>query len=163
VKTGRQLFLASLAIVGLSASTAAQEADPLAEVAGADPLDLSRAVARLGDDAVMDRLREGTSAASRLAAIRATPALAEPERALAELAEIARGRDPDLAPAAALSALTIAGDLDADELVQREADRDLVTRSREAFEALGHDESVRRDIRRVGFMVAERLRSLTAS
>lgn len=150
-------------LLGLAVAPAlAQEgaADPLLAVEDADPLDLARVVARLGDEAVLTRLGDPQSADVRLAAIRATPSLTAPEHALGPLAEIAAGRDPDLAPAAAMAALEIAERLSADDLVRRETERAIIDAAIEAMRAIGNDESCRRDIRRAGLLVADRLSSL---
>jgi hypothetical protein len=147
----------SLLVPGGGAS--AQD-DPLSTVPGADPLELARAVARLGDDALLGRLSEESEAAARLSAIRATPWMRAPELALTPLAEIARGRDPDLAPAAAMAALRIAQRLESDDLVAREASSETITEALEALRAIGNDEGCRRDIRRAGLIAADRLSSL---
>jgi hypothetical protein len=138
---------------------AAREQDPLLAVVDADPLELSRVVARLGDDAVLARLAADAPPDVCLAALRATPWLSAPEDALALLADHARGRDPDLAPAAALSALRVTDRLSADALTRREADAAVIRAAIDAFGALGRDESARRDLRRAGFEIARRLGS----
>jgi hypothetical protein len=145
----------------LQGAAAAQD-DPLSAVPGADPLELARAVAQVGDAALLGRLSEESGTASRLTAVRATPWMRAPERALAPLSEIARGRDPDLAPAAALAALQIAERLDADDLVAREVGSEVIVAAVEALRAIGNDEGCRRDIRRAGFLAADRLSSLLA-
>ncbi len=153
------LVALALAVVALPAR--AQD-DPLSEVTSTDPLELARAVSRMGDTAVLQQLGAEVDVGARLSAIRATPWLHAPEEALAPLADLARGRDPDLAPAAALSALTIARRLDADDLSAREVDGAILEAAIEAFRGIGDDEGCRRDIRRAGFLIADRLVSLRA-
>jgi hypothetical protein len=97
-------------------------ADALERVADADPIELSRAVLRLGDRSVLALLAEGQPGPARLAGIRAARWLVAPEHALPMLAELSAGRDSLLAPAAALASVRIARQLDADALSRREAD-----------------------------------------
>lgn len=97
-------------------------ADALERIEDADPIELSRAVLRVGDRSVLALLAEQQPGATRLAAIRAARWLVAPEHALPMLAELTAGRDSLLAPAAALASLRIARQLDADALSRREAD-----------------------------------------
>ncbi len=121
---GRWLLAAVLAALALGRGVAAQLApsgvDPLLSAADGDLLDLAATAAKLGDDAVLLRLRPEATTQVRLLAIRATPFLHAPERALPGLAVIAGGRDPDLAPAAARRAFTIAQELQSEGLASRE-------------------------------------------
>ncbi|MBW2460341.1 MAG: hypothetical protein JRH11_01760 [Deltaproteobacteria bacterium] len=129
--------------------------------ADADPLELARAVARHGDGAIIEAL--GGAAADRaFLAIQSTPHLAEPEGALPVLAAIAVGRDPDLAPAAALAALRVAEGLTASSLVIREVSAEDLRGATELFEAAADDETARRDIRQAAHLVVARLRDLSA-
>lgn len=112
-----------------------------------DPMELARAVDRLGDDAVLARLAASQPRAARLAAVQAAPFLREPELALPALAELAAGRDPRLAPAAAASILAITRALDADALTRRESDPRALAPVRARLSALHADASARPDLR----------------
>jgi hypothetical protein len=129
-------------------SHAQAQDDPLLAVTDADPLELARAAARLGDAAVLARLADARPRELRLAAIRATPFLHAPERALAPLAAIAGGRDSVLAPAAALAGLRIARTLDGLALDRRECAPTELHDARTAWDHVARDETARADIRR---------------
>jgi hypothetical protein len=166
---GGVALLAAAAAVVLAqparAPAPASGAGPAAEdllSADADPAELARAVARLGDDAVLALLGAGASGpraesdgaesispAASLAAVRAAPHLTAPEDALALLAGLAAGRDPDLAPAASLAAWRIAERLAADprELERREADPAVVASGRAALRRVAADPTARHDVR----------------
>ncbi|MDQ3034673.1 MAG: hypothetical protein M3Y87_19845, partial [Myxococcota bacterium] len=81
------------------------------------------------------------------------PQLHAPERALEALAAIARGRDPDLAPAAALSMLEIARTLDPQALDAREVMREELSPAHAAIAQLAGDDTARADLRRVAYIV----------
>lgn len=144
------------------ARPASAQADPLVAIADADPMELARVVDRLGDDAVIERLDAARPREVRLAATRAAPFMSWPELALAQLARIAAGRDPLLAPAAAQAAVVIARGLDVDQLRRREVDPASLAAARAAFEALSRDEDARADIQAVAGMVASMLERLGA-
>src|SRR4051812_46045753 len=96
-------FGISIALALLASTGSAQPGhDPLMWLPSTDPLDLAIAVDRLGDEGVLTRLAEGTPLTVRAMAVLAAPQMDAPETSLSALAEIARGRDPDLAPRAAL-------------------------------------------------------------
>jgi hypothetical protein len=144
-------------------AAAAQRADAgraaaaLTAVAGADPLELARVAARLGDDAVLALLAPDQPAAVRVAAVRASPWLREPERALARIAAWVSGRDSELAPAAARAALLIARGLDADVLARREV---APAELSDALAALLHAAElahVRQDLQRMAAAAAAQL------
>lgn len=144
------IALSVLAVTsGSAAPIRAQDGtrDPLV-AAGGDPSELARAVERAGDEAVIERLSDGTPTSTRLAAIHAAPRMQGPERALERLAQIAAGRDPDLAPAAARALLEIATALDPRDLDAREVMRDELAPARSAVRASAEDESARGDVRR---------------
>jgi hypothetical protein len=126
----------------------AQNVDVFLANPTSDPLELARLVFRIGDDAVIESLSEGTRADARLLAVRAAPQLEGPERAIEALAAIAGGRDPDLAPAAAQSLLVIAHALDPQALDAREVMREELTPARVALSHVEADETARADIRR---------------
>ncbi|GAB4197523.1 MAG: hypothetical protein OHK0013_05750 [Sandaracinaceae bacterium] len=135
--------------------------DPLAMVQSSDPLELARVVDRLGDEAVLARLGpvggEGAPALPIvMAAVRASPWLHAPEAALPRLAELAGGRDPDLAPAAMLAVVRIAERLTRAELDGREASDAPITAALPALAALAEDATARNDLRRA----ASRARAL---
>jgi hypothetical protein len=113
----------------------------LLAVIDADPLELARVVQRHGDRALLQLLAPATETLVRLAAVRASPWLRAPERALATLSEIASGRDSELAPAAARAALRIAQQLDAAVLARRECLPGELTPALVALRALGERET----------------------
>ncbi len=149
--------IVALAAVGwaVAMTGSAQAPDPLLAV-GADPSELARVAARLGDDAILERLGPERPLAVRLAAVRACPFLVGPEAALEALAELAAGRHPRLAPAAAASLLAIADATGAAELSRREAS--VPDAALEALDRLAADETARPDLRAVGAHVAAQLR-----
>ncbi len=156
----RRLVLTMLFALVTSVGSAQPGPDPLLRVSSTDPLELALVVDRLGDTAVVERLTDGTPLAVRAIAVLAAPEMRAPEDALTALAEIARGRDPDLAPRAALSALTIARALDPRTLDARECDRAGLGAARAALEAIVQDESARADVRRAAQLAAAALAEL---
>jgi hypothetical protein len=155
----RVVLLIALGLVA-SQGSAQPGPDALLRVPSTDPLELARLVDRLGDQAVVTRLAEGTPIATRAMAVLAAPEMDAPEMALSALAELARGRDPDLAPRAALAALTIARALDPQAMDARECDRASLAPARAGLEALAHDESARADMRRAAELAAAALADL---
>lgn len=147
-------------LLGLSLTSAAagQSPDPLLEVRTADPAELARAAARMGDQAVLDRLDEEQPTDTRLAAVRAAPFIVGPEAAIAQLAELAAGRHPTLAPAAAMSLLRIAETLSFGDLERREVDPSSLADALERLDALAADETARPDLRAAASHVAQQLR-----
>jgi hypothetical protein len=137
-------------ILGVSGLALAQTAavDPLLAAHDTDPLELARVVDRVGDAAVLARLSPETPIAVRALAVVAAARMHAPEDALVPLAEIAAGRDPDLAPRASQSLLAIARALDERSLDARERDRADFTPARVALASLAADETARPDIRR---------------
>jgi hypothetical protein len=125
----------------------AQSSDPLLAAHETDPLELARVVDRSGDEAILSRLTPETPIAVRAIAVVAATRMHAPETALPALVEIATGRDPDLAPRAMQSVLTIARSLDAASLDARESDRSELTVVQATFLALMTDESARPDLR----------------
>ncbi len=152
---------ASLLLGGSARAQEGASADPLVQVAHADPLELGRVAARLGDGAVLARLSADRPVAVCLAAIRATPLLRAPEAALGALAELAAGRDSYLAPAAALAVLRIARALTPDALAAREVLPSDLAPARAALESLASDERARPDIRRAAGLAAAALAALS--
>lgn len=153
------LLVSAVAGVAFSQDRGTPE-DPFVGVADADPLDLGRLVARLGDDAVLDRLSEDRPVEVRLAAARAAPMLTAPERALADLATAAAGRDEALAPVAARSALRIARGLRARDLAAREVLAGDLAPAAAALGTLAGDASARADVRRAAALVVDALAAL---
>lgn len=151
---------AVLALLAIASVGSAQDVDPLIAARSSDPIELARVVDRIGDEGVIARLTDETSAAVRLAAIRATRAMDAPERALVPLAVIASGRDPDLAPAAALALLAIARELDPQALDGREVMRAELVPARSALAVLAADETARADLRRAAAVVLDALAQL---
>ncbi len=85
-----------------------------------DPIGCARAAHEAGDATVLSLLRPGTARESQLLAVRAAPYAHAPEDLMASLVELSCGRDPSLAPEAALSLHAIAGGLSPSELAARE-------------------------------------------
>jgi hypothetical protein len=97
-----------LAESGVSA-TAKQDATlELMQALDTDELTRATTARRLGDAQLLAALHPTQDRRVRLAAVRCSPFLQEPERALPSLAAIASGRDPELAPAAGLRTRQIA-------------------------------------------------------
>ena len=142
-------WLAVLIVLFVAAFASAQTPaiDPLLAAHATDPLELARVVDRIGDAAILSRLAPETPIAVRAVAVVATTRMHAPEDALLALATIAAGRDPDLAPRAAQSLLTIARSLDAQSLDARERDRNDFAPARTTLNALAGDETARADIR----------------
>jgi hypothetical protein len=161
----RSYTLALTSLLGALAfawSGAAQAPDPFAALHSQDPLELARVVDRLGDRAVLERLDDETAFTARLSAIRAARFMRAPERALEPLAEIAKGRDPVLAPAAAIAVHRIARSLRADEIVARESDPEIVDRTLVHLDALASDPLARADLVRLAELSRDALRALRA-
>jgi hypothetical protein len=127
----------------------------------ADPLDVARVVARLGDDAVLAALASDEPA-RRLAAVRASVFLGAPEAALPGLVALAAGRDPDLAPAAAMALLDIARALTPDGLARRESDVAAFVAPRDAARRLAADATARPDVRRAASLASGALTALAS-
>ena len=137
-------------------SRAQPSSDPLTSLG--DPLELARYVESIGDAAIVERLgAEETPLDERLGAIRAARWLEAPERALAGLALLAGGDDPDLAPAAARSGQTCARTITVDDLAARESDLDLLASAAAQWQRVADDESARADIRAAAAMTAQSL------
>lgn len=163
------LLALSVAVLdrGADASAQARPDDALAaRLVVSDPLALAEVVARAGEDAILERLGQpgdasaGLDPAIVLLAIRAAEWLAEPERALPRLVELARGHDPTLAPRAMESVVRIVEATDLPSLEAREADlaawRDVLPLLR----ALAEDADVRADVRGAAARTSERLRAV---
>jgi hypothetical protein len=143
--------VAVLSIVSFAALALAQPTsgvDPLLAAHDTDALELARVVDRIGDAAVLARLTPETPTPVRALAVVAATRMHAPEDALAPLAEIAAGRDPDLAPRAAQSILAIARSIDERSLDARERDRADLAPARGAIAAIAADETARADLRR---------------
>ena len=91
------------------ATTAKQDAQAaLASALDADELVRATIARQVGDATLLSALHQTEDVALRLAAVRCSPYLNDPDRVLGELAQLARGSDPELAPAAALRVFWIA-------------------------------------------------------
>ena len=95
-------------------------AQGFAAVVDENPLELARRVDVLGDRAVLNALALDANAPERLAAIRAAAWMRAPEWALEPLVVMLRGRDAEVATAAARALQRIASRIDADTLAMRE-------------------------------------------
>lgn len=125
------------------------------------PLDSAQRRASASPAASVSDLETGALTA-RLSAIRAAPFGADPEATLPKLVEFAAGRDPTLAPAAAVAVHRIAEALSRPELEAHEADFAALERARTALSALAKDESARSDIRRLATLAASELGAVTS-
>jgi hypothetical protein len=121
--------------------------DALRGAADSDELSLVRLAARAGDDAVLAALRAVEDPALQLAAIRAAPHIVDREQALLPLAEIAAGRDPELAPLAAWKALSITQELVRERAGVREIVAGDLGPARAVLVAVQGDATARADIR----------------
>ena len=122
----------------------------------ADPMELARRAQTLGDENVLRQLEE-RSVSRRLEAIRMTPWLDRPERALLFLAPIAVGKDPLLAPAAVLNAYRIARRIDPQELSAWEIAGHEFIDVKQLFQRLADDPSARPDLRYLAGWIVEML------
>jgi hypothetical protein len=123
------------------ATTTKQDARAvLASALDADELARATIPRQVGDDTVLAALHQAEDIVLRLAAVRCSPYLGDPDRALVDLTQIARGTDPELAPAAALRLFWIA-----QSLMQRGAAQELaldsVSETRRELLALADDRS----------------------
>jgi hypothetical protein len=130
-----------------NATTTKQDALALL-VSALDADELTRAtIARQVDaETLLEALRQAEDVALRLAAMRCSPYLGDADRALVELAQIARGSDPELAPVAALRVFWIAQSL-MQHSVDREIALDSVMEARAALVALADDRTALANIR----------------
>lgn len=128
------------ASVVLAATTKQDALVLLASAVDADELTRAAIARQVGDDVLLGALRPSQDSLARLAAVRCAAQLGDPDRALPDLSAIARGRDPELAPAAALRLGQIA-----QALVQRganlEIELDSVRATRAEMSALAEDRS----------------------
>ena len=151
-------FVLALGPSGEAAASANPQAGPaLLALFDADPLELERVVQRFGDRAILQLLTPENDTALRLAAVRASPWLRAPERALAPLSELAAGNDSELAPAAARAAAQIAAGLSAARLAERECLATELTSVLTTLRTLGERESAARHIRAYAWLAAEQL------
>ena len=141
----RSLLIVSIGLVA-SAGVAQPETDPLLRLASTEPLELARAVDRLGDQGVLLRLEDEAPVEVRAVAVLAAPYMHAPENALPALVVIAAGRDPDLSARAAHSVLAIARGLDPQGIDARECDRAALGPARAGLAALARDVTARPDI-----------------
>jgi hypothetical protein len=123
-------------------------------------LDLAGLAARLGDDAVLTSLAEGEDSVVRLSALRATTYLASPELALPPLAAIARGRDPELAPAEARRVLAIARALALQDASARELEPDTLRSTETLLNSLANSARAHPEIRLCAGQAAHLLSTL---
>ena len=121
----------------------------LSAVLHADELTRATLAQRLGDAAIVAALAQHEDGSARLAAVRCAPYLRHPERALAALAAIAAGRDPELAPAAARRARAIAQQLATQGAVEedREEDREGLVAVQGVLRTLSESVQAAREVR----------------
>lgn len=164
VAGGLSAALCAVLAVAVQARAAEERPiDPIVVVSNGDPLELGRFVERHGDRYVVVRLGDAHPADTRLAAVRATPWLDEPERVLETLSGMAAGRDPHLAPAAVWAAYRIASDLDGIAAARRELIWPTLAAAQRNLRKLADDGTARRDLRRVAAFAADALAQLDPS
>jgi hypothetical protein len=159
---GRAL-LALLAFVAALASWARAAPSPshrLQLALDADELELAALAQRLGEAQVLTALGDATDPASQLAALRLTPHLLDAELALAPLARLAAGRDPELAPPAAQRLLRIAQALVRARAGSRELLPSELEPAQAALRAFAQDATARADIRSSAAQAAQLLGTL---
>ena len=161
----RHVPQAVVVALGLVAASAASRADDAMQPVrhSVDALELSRRARRGGDANVLARLSPERGREERLEAVREAPSMREPEAALELLVELARGRDPALAPAAALAVHRVVSALDGPTLEAREVDPHSLVGVRDALRRLEADGSARPDLRRLAAFAAARLSELAGA
>ncbi len=158
------VLVPALVLAFAAPSAAEAPASPLeGSLRDLDPLELARLAQRVGDGAVLRALEdEGASALARVRAIRATPFLDAPEAALDGLARVAHGRDPLLAPAAALAAYRIADRLSPVDVEAHESG-DAIAGAVTTLGLLRDDATARPDLRRLAGFAADALAAMRRS
>jgi hypothetical protein len=163
--TSRALHCAVL-LVALASRAHAQApvtaSSALLAVGDADPLELARVVQRYGDLAILGMLDTSQPVATRVAAMRATPWLAQPEAALGPLVRDVASRDAELAEAAARALFAIAQRLDAATLERREHDTSALEPVIASLDALANQTWIRADLRALAASAAAQLRAAGA-
>jgi hypothetical protein len=152
----RALFALAMLLCS-SAAASETAAGALLSVQDADPLELARVVHRYGDAAILALLAPTQPGDARLAAVRASPWLQEPERSLLPLCGLITSRDSELAPAAARAAWQITRALDALALARRELSPEELSGALAALQAASSQASVRPDLRRIAGAAAAQL------
>lgn len=118
----RRANIALAAAVGLLSSGAqALATDPLAQADVVSVIGLSRVADELGDATLASWLKAPARRDLALVALRAAPYAFAPERLVGHMAPLLCGRDPNLAPEAALAFAQIAEHLQPARLAAREA------------------------------------------
>lgn len=130
---------------------------------GDDPLDLARWAAELGPRDVLALVGTDHSALVRLRAVRALPSLPGHEYSLQALLPLLEGRDPDLAPAAARSALMIATSVTASLGLRGEVDRTVLRECQRAYQEAADRGELRPDLALMAMQVAAQLAEVTAT
>jgi hypothetical protein len=136
-----------LACVASLAYAEPKGADALRAAADYDELALAGLAARTGDDVVLAGLRAGDDPMLQLAAIRAAPHIVDRAQALLPLAQIAAGRDPELAPLAAWKLLRITQELVREHLELHEIVPSELAPARAVLSGIQADATARPDIR----------------
>ncbi len=117
----RRFMLLTLGVCSTCSASALAGAVDLSTFADRiDALGCARAAEEAGDAMLLSKLSRAPSRETRLVAVRAAPYAHAPEDLLASLVDLACGRDPNLAPEAALSLYAIAQKLTQSELAARE-------------------------------------------
>jgi hypothetical protein len=140
--------LCAAPVAGVSAApTGSPDTASLRSAVDADVMSVAEVAARVGDDAVLAALAQRADVTLRLAAVRSAPFLHAPAAALPELIAMARGRDPDLATAAARRVRAIAQALSVRPAGVREQYEDTLSAALNALDALTADATAARVVR----------------
>lgn len=158
---GLQERVPGVLVIGLCASLVGVAQGDHEPPLTADVLILARWADAVGDTTVLADLASDKPAATRLAAILAAPELRAPEWALSPLVQLAQGRDPDLAPAAATAAVQIANGLALQDLERRETLVEDLRPALLSYSELSRRADVRADIALKAGQVTSLLEALT--
>ncbi|MFT3922379.1 MAG: hypothetical protein QM778_07590 [Myxococcales bacterium] len=146
---GYRTFLVAFCASTVAASAGAGNTDPFRESDGIHDTGLARLADEAGDASLGAALVPDAPRERALLAARAAPFAAAPEQLIPALAALACGRDPNLAPEAALALRLIGDHLRPSEMSAREVLQADLVRAREALEsALGEAKALRPDIAR---------------
>lgn len=121
------MWRANIALFGglllLATRSRADQNDPLAHADVISEIGLARLADEAGDGTLAGWLKRSDRRELQLVALRAMPYAFEPERLVPHVAPLLCGRDPNLAPEAALALMHVAERLRPSELENREATR----------------------------------------
>lgn len=139
----------------------ADRADPLAHADVVSAIGLARVADEVGDGTLATWLGEPPSRVHALVAARAAPFASAPERLVPGLARLLCGRDPVLAPEAAVASVQIAERLRLSELAAREALRAELRAAADALRCAAESRApVRADLKAAASLLEVRLSEL---